>query len=118
MDFRPEVREWGGRGEIRCAKILGLRKEGYSKGPAPLLKGEGPTVGSEGDEGPPVGITTPTIEGDSKKDDDTIQDEEPESKKPRTGSSMTLEEYEAALDADGAFDDVELDIPDLSPTRS
>lgn len=114
MDFRPEVKEWGGRGEIRCAKILGLRKEGYSKGSAPPPKGEEPTLVSEGSEGPPVGVTTPTIEGDGKKDDGTIQDEEPDSKKLRPGPSMTLEEYEAALDADDAFGDVELDIPDLS----
>jgi hypothetical protein len=42
-DFRPDVQGWGARGEVRCEKILGLRKPT----PLPSVKNdaEGKTSG-------------------------------------------------------------------------
>lgn len=80
--FRPELDEWGKRSELSCAKILSLRKKDAEAG--------GEFVG-----GPKV----------ENKDGEAqlIVSEKQE------GKAMSLEEYEAALDEDHTFDDVNLD---------
>ena len=93
-DFRPEVNEWGKRSEIRCSVILDLRKKGSRPAQDGLGKEETPTIGYESSEG--------------------LAAEEPRTKRART---LTLEEYEAALDADTTFDDVDLDLA-LNPLES
>jgi len=95
-DFRPEVNEWGKRSEIRCSVILDLRKKGSRPAQDGLGKEEKPTIGYESSEA--VGA-----------------DEEPRTKKGRT---LTLEEYEAALDADTTFNDVDLDLAFDPPESS
>ncbi|KAL0949467.1 hypothetical protein HGRIS_009520 [Hohenbuehelia grisea] len=102
-DFRPEVSGWGGRGEVRCERILSLRR----------------TAPPEADSSLPGGIkdVKANVVQYSSHSDDTGQSSstapeaslndvgEPVSKKARM---MTLEEYEAMLDDDTTFDNVEL----------
>lgn len=94
-EFRPDVDGWGKRGEVRCDQILSLRKKDKSTVAETAVKGEVVKLKVNRDsstaEGP-GGIQSGTSEG-------------PEDKKART---MTLEEYEAALDQDNTFDDVDL----------
>jgi hypothetical protein len=94
-EFRPDVDGWGKRGEVRCEQILSLRKKDRSTAAETAVKGEVVKLevnhDSRAAEGP-GGIQSSTSEG-------------PEQKKART---MTLEEYEAALDQDDTFDDVDL----------
>ncbi|KAG2156137.1 hypothetical protein DEU56DRAFT_765719 [Suillus clintonianus] len=94
-EFRPDVDGWGKRGEVRCERILSLRKKdkttvAETSATGGVVKLE-PNRDLKADEGA-GGIQSGTLEG-------------PEHKKART---MTLEEYEAALDQDDTFDDVEL----------
>lgn len=77
-EFRPSVDGWGKKGEVRCEAILGLRKNDGK------IKYEGR---------PEVAVVNQA--GD---------DEEREAKKKR--AEMSVEEYEAALDAEGGYDDV------------
>lgn len=97
--FRPEVSGWGGRGEIRCAKILDLRSRG-------------PSTSNTAREDVPVKVE------DAVKAEDTVdavvratadKEGEPEAKRSR---GMTLEEYEAAIDDDDTFAQVDLDFRD------
>lgn len=96
-EFRPDVDGWGKRGEVRCEQILSLRKKDRSTIAETAMKDEVVKLdvdhNSRAAEGP-VGTQSGTSEG-------------PEHKKART---MTLEEYEAALDQDDTFDDVDLDL--------
>lgn len=77
--FRPEVEQWGKRADLACAKILSLRND----------------TQAEQKEKP----TTPTVVNGQNHSDIPVE----------TRSSMTLEEYEAALDDDHTFDHVDLD---------
>lgn len=97
--FRPEVSGWGGRGEIRCAKILDLRSRG-------------PSTSNTAREDVPVKVE------DAVKAEDTVdgivcetadKEDEPEAKRSR---GMPLEEYEAAIDDDDTFAQVDLDFGD------
>ncbi|KAG2141774.1 uncharacterized protein EDB93DRAFT_1159052 [Suillus bovinus] len=95
VEFRPDVDGWGKRGEVRCEKILSLRKKDRStvaeiavKGDIVKLEVNHESKAAEG----PGGIQSAMSEG-------------PEHKNART---MILEEYEAALDQDNTFDDVDL----------
>lgn len=100
QDFRPDVDGWGGRGEVRCATILALRRTGV-KEERPEERG-----GAEAGSAKPL-VKIEQLEGDSagpSVDASRIM-EEPESKRPR---AMTLEEYEAALDADDSFANLDL----------
>jgi hypothetical protein len=94
-EFRPDVDGWGKRGEVRCEQILSLRKKDRSTVAETAMKDEVVKLGVNHNltaaEGP-GGIQSGTSEG-------------PEHKKART---MALEEYEAALDQDDTFDDVDL----------
>jgi hypothetical protein len=84
-DFRPDVeggqKGWGKRSEVRCQTILGLMKK---KGASSVS-------------------LSPNAE-DAVKTEDTC--DEPDNKKPRV---LTLEDYEAALDDDSGFDDIDLE---------
>ncbi|KZT12484.1 uncharacterized protein LAESUDRAFT_668161, partial [Laetiporus sulphureus 93-53] len=97
-DLRPDVDGWGKRGDVRCSTILGLRNVGgltadvkkkLSDGVQDLVKVE-PV--SEDKLGAQVNLPAPEVE------------DRPSKKQ----NSMSLEEYEAALDADHTFDDVDL----------
>ncbi|KAL4076062.1 hypothetical protein J3A83DRAFT_4089915 [Scleroderma citrinum] len=85
-DFRPTVNEWGKRGEVRCARILSLKKDGQ----APKRTDEEPN--NDGKSWSSAGASRPL--GDCHT---------PPSKK---GKMLSLEEYEAALDDD--LDDLDL----------
>ncbi|OAX44571.1 hypothetical protein K503DRAFT_825731 [Rhizopogon vinicolor AM-OR11-026] len=93
-EFRPDVDGWGKRGEVRCEQILSLRKTDRSTMSAVTAKGTVVKLESNSDfwQGEAGGTQSSTAE-------------EREHKKART---MTLEEYEATLDQDNTFDDVEL----------
>lgn len=96
-EFRPDVDGWGKRGEVRCERILSLRKKDRSTVAETAMKDEVVKLDvnhdSRATEGP-SGIQSGMSEG-------------PGHKKART---MTLEEYEAALDQDDTFDDVDLNL--------
>ncbi|OCH94137.1 hypothetical protein OBBRIDRAFT_198789 [Obba rivulosa] len=86
-DFRPNAEGWGQRSEVRCATILDLRKKGAEaeeEQPTPAISAA--VVKTEPGGGDPA-ATTSSGESDAKKQ-----------------RTMTVEEYEAALDADAAFD--------------
>ena len=91
-EFRPDVDGWGKRGEVRCERILSLRKKDKS------------TVSV---------VNEKVVELQGSSDFGLDKADEPQSgaaqvqenKKART---MTLEEYEAILDQDTTFDGIEL----------
>ncbi|KAE9410642.1 hypothetical protein BT96DRAFT_984149 [Gymnopus androsaceus JB14] len=93
--FRPAVEGWGNRSEVRCAVILALRNP-----PSVANASEG----RQDTEQKAVDVVKyEPLDGDS---------EEPGSESPesnRTKGGLTLEEYEAALDEDHTFDDIDLD---------
>ncbi|KAG1806733.1 uncharacterized protein HD556DRAFT_334202 [Suillus plorans] len=94
-EFRPDVDGWGKRGEVRCEQILSLRKKDRSTVAETAVKGDVVKLEVNHDSRPTQGaggIQSGTSEG-------------PEHKKAR---AMTLEEYEAALDQDDTFNDVDL----------
>ena len=87
-DFRPNAEGWGQRSEVRCTTILGLRKKA-----------------AKAEEEEPIPATPSAVvkvEPCGSSDADTpLPSDELNTKKART---MTVDEYEAALDADAAFD--------------
>ena len=87
-DFRPEVNEWGKRSEVKCSVILGLRKQKRIE-----------------DDLQPVNVDKPVVNQESVPENASSSDEQ-KAKRPRF---LTVEEYEAALDLDTTFDDVNLD---------
>lgn len=90
-EFRPDVDGWGKRGEVRCERILSLRKA--DRGTISTA-----TVNDE--------VVKREVSNDFRAAEaGGTQSNTLEHKKART---MTLEEYEAALDLDTTFDDVEL----------
>ena len=111
-DFRPEAEGWGQRGEVRCSKILSLRK----------ARREGDGDGSDGER------TTSTVDSSavasivkmeelSSADADGGQqsrraqgqgnEEERATKKPKQEASER-DEFDAALDDDPFFDQFDL----------
>jgi len=98
-DFRPEVDGWGKRAEVRCDKILSLRKPR-----APQIESkprpEGPVSGETGADAGDNDTQSPK---DPPSTEDTA--EVPPTKRTKV---MTVEEYEATLD-DGFLDDPALD---------
>jgi len=79
-DFRPTVDGWGKRGEVPCERILSLRKKGGGDGLETHVKGDVDIAQLNVVDGVP-------------------------SKKART---LTLEDYEAALDEDFVFNEADL----------
>ncbi|PCH41074.1 hypothetical protein WOLCODRAFT_162792 [Wolfiporia cocos MD-104 SS10] len=127
-EFRPDVRGWGERGELRCAAILALRgavqgKSESGEGAArPEIKVEYREADGEGGAGAPVQQRQVVKEGTEGGDGGVVDTrgaqaqkspelQEPPEKKQR---GMTLEEYEAALDADPTFDGIDLNF-DIVP---
>jgi len=104
-EFRPNVEGWGGRGELRCDKILALRRETIPGEIKPKITSvcevEEPTEGFVKVEG----ADEPGLRALEMSD----EQEAPERKKPR---GLSLEEYELALDQDTTFNDVDLDFKD------
>lgn len=97
VDFRPEVGGWGKRGEVRCEKILALRR----KMPLPEAGAAVMQVKEETPSSVDEIVKIERVHND-KIDEDPIHhgDEEPDRKKTK---GLSLEEYEAALDADDTF---------------
>ncbi|KAL5530672.1 GLN1 [Sanghuangporus sanghuang] len=96
-EFRPDVGGWGQRAEIRCANILGLRKtksndskDSSDQRPSPKIE--------------KVGEDDKLIAPDATEHGATSSNTgEPPTKKAK---GMTIEEYEAALDASTDFDEL------------
>lgn len=96
---------WGKRAEVKCSTILALGKKVEDGG----KKSGGDNGSVETDK--IIKIQTTEGDEDDKEPHDTSQGtEEPCQKKSR---GMTLEEYEAALDADNTFDDLDLSMVDV-----
>jgi len=87
-EFRPKVNEWGKRSEIYCKAILALRKKRTE------------TTSNE------LSHVKPVQNSESSTNDEL---DGPEHKKFR---SLTVEEYETALDLDTTFDNVNLNFLD------
>ncbi|KIM46110.1 hypothetical protein M413DRAFT_426129 [Hebeloma cylindrosporum] len=89
-EFRPEVNEWGKRSQVSCKTILDLRKkESIALHQSNTsIEEQKPTISNESE-----GVAF-----------------EPAQKKTKL---PTLEEYEAALDQDNTFDNVDLDFLDI-----
>ncbi|RXW24679.1 hypothetical protein EST38_g1137 [Candolleomyces aberdarensis] len=88
--FRPEIDQWGKKSQLFCSKILALRKtERNSSQTLPVNSAsQNPTVANvDSESNHPPTSTTFTEEG----------------------AHLSLEEYEAALDEDHTFDEVNLD---------
>ncbi|KAI0092018.1 hypothetical protein BDY19DRAFT_990766 [Irpex rosettiformis] len=115
-EFRPEVKGWGGRGEVRCEKILQLRK--WENGGLKLYQQQTQPEASEvrklDNKGPSTSAVVECKGADKIDNGPRVPDGDavvgPHLKKPRT---MTVEEYEAALDEDDTFADVNLDFPEI-----
>lgn len=99
-DFRPTAEGWGARGEVKCEKILSLRRK-LERVPAKTSIASVQDVVKIGDAellARGVDHNTDPKEGDRETC-------EPERKKQRT---LTVEEYEAMLDEDLTFNNVDL----------
>jgi hypothetical protein len=92
-EFRPEVNEWGKRSQLSCKTILDLRKR-------ELIDSHQSNIFSEAQK-PTTNNKSEGVLG--------FQEVEPVQKKARL---FTLEEYEAALDQDHTFDNIDLDFLD------
>lgn len=88
-DFRPEAERWGERAEMKCARVLALRKE-PDDGIANKAELEVTTTGTLGDV-EDEDEANKGANGHSKNS----EDHEPFAKRVK---SMSVEEYEAALD--------------------
>lgn len=96
-DLRPDVQGWGGRAEVRCATILGLRNPD-------VKKEDGEThLGNVQD----IVKTEPVVDAEREGEGEVAKpgSKEPPNKKQHITSE---DEYEAALD-DPIFDAAELD---------
>lgn len=108
-EFRPSVDGWGGRGEVRCDKILALRKKGVQV-PVEMKHSEASESVHVGGGGQSISATSilkieNAYQTGSDETDNPLEQEEPDRKKSR---GLSLEEYEAALDHDTSFDEVDL----------
>lgn len=117
-EFRPEVDGWGAHGEVRCERILSLRKGerlGLVMSPSQTKLG---TTGTNGASN--IGLGSAAVikfeqivdqiednDGLSARNQEDVKSEEPDKKKPK---AMSLEEYEALLDDDDTFANVDLDL--------
>ncbi|KAF8195809.1 hypothetical protein K438DRAFT_785329 [Mycena galopus ATCC 62051] len=84
-DFRPEVKGWGERAEVKCETILGLRRSASSSAE-------------------PAGKADAVVKSEPTGPEEDL---EPPQKKKRT---LTLDEYDDFLDQDNTFDDIDLDL--------
>ncbi|KAJ3840584.1 hypothetical protein F5878DRAFT_640285 [Lentinula raphanica] len=94
IQFRPAGEGWGERSEVRCSAILALRKQVADESKEPI------------DKVPETeGIGTSNFVKYQASEDEVDVDRE--SKRPK--QEMSLEEYEAMLDNDHTFDDIDLE---------
>ncbi|KJA30201.1 hypothetical protein HYPSUDRAFT_175504 [Hypholoma sublateritium FD-334 SS-4] len=95
-EFRPQANEWGKRSQIHCQTIMELSKkmQDSTKVKSPIAK-----------------ETSPNVQNNLSVREDTCTDGEPRSKKTR---HLTVEEYEAILDQDNTFNNVDLDCVTVS----
>ncbi|KAF7964588.1 hypothetical protein HWV62_5383, partial [Athelia sp. TMB] len=100
-EFRPRVEGWGGRGEVRCDKVLALRKK--HKTSVGNVK-EDAVATEPQDCQHNLKIFVKVERANSLQELHNSEDDEPDRKKAR---GLSLEDYEAALDQDTSFDDVE-----------
>ena len=102
-EFRPTVGEWGGRGELRCEKILALRRK---TGRQEAVANRAAKIG----EYEAISQTFVKVEnvegGPSRSAEFGWNEDEPDTKRTR---GLSLEEYEAALDQDISLCDAGLD---------
>ncbi|UOH82332.1 hypothetical protein LQV05_005030 [Cryptococcus neoformans] len=92
-EFKPDVVEWGQRGALELDKVLEFIKDGENNVKQGDNQGSSvaePTASSSAPVLTPIGATQQLPQGAS--------DDEPVSKKPKR--DMTVEEYEAMLDAE------------------
>jgi hypothetical protein len=87
-EFRPAVDQWGKRSEVKCSTILALRKKEAS--PAEHQVSDVQNIVEFEDQ-------------DKTSMDGKETDLPPEPKRTKT---LTLEEYEAALDIDFSYDNL------------
>ncbi|TBU32804.1 hypothetical protein BD311DRAFT_511218 [Dichomitus squalens] len=96
-DFRPQSEGWGQRGEVRCSTILALRKaRRESEALDDATQTEAPSVDS-------------IVKVEPQEDPGPAQapSEEPAAKKPKRETSAP-DEFDAALDDDALFEDIDL----------
>ncbi|KAJ3856364.1 hypothetical protein EV368DRAFT_71684 [Lentinula lateritia] len=103
--FRPAGEGWGERSEVRCTTILALRK-------VPPSDGANEEQVNPGAESKAVDLVKYQHYGEEP--DFTAEDRG----NKRVKRGMTLEEYEAVLDEDHSFDDIDLDNLESIPTQS
>ncbi|KAL5527335.1 hypothetical protein ACEPAG_6126 [Sanghuangporus baumii] len=96
-EFRPDVGGWGQRAEIRCANILGLRKTRTDDSTDSKDQRPSPKIEKAGEDDK---LMAPDMTEYSAGVSNTG---EPPTKKSK---GMTIEEYEAALDASTDFDEL------------
>ncbi|KAG5648995.1 hypothetical protein DXG03_000344 [Asterophora parasitica] len=93
-EFRPEVEQWGGRSEVKCSTILDLRKK--DAGPTHAANANAESI-----------IKHEEVVAEVSKHADSLA-EAPELKKMKL--ELSVEEYEASLDQDFVYDDVDLNL--------
>lgn len=102
-EFKPEVVEWGQRGFLQCAKILDQAKgpvQDEIEGPPDDLN-VGPTTSGSALKPVESGASHDTAEVPDSPLSEVPDPAEPDHKKLKEDASgMTLEEYEAMLDAE------------------
>ncbi|KAL5488105.1 hypothetical protein ACEPAI_6213 [Sanghuangporus weigelae] len=96
-EFRPDVGGWGQRAEIRCVNILGLRKIRMNDSRDSTDQRPNPKIEKAGEDDKPM---APDMTEHGACVSNTG---EPPTKKSK---GMTIEEYEAALDASTDFDEL------------
>ncbi|KAJ3987298.1 hypothetical protein F5890DRAFT_1472383 [Lentinula detonsa] len=105
IQFRPAGEGWGERSEVRCSTILALKKtlpdDAHKDHVNRVSENEDSKAGD-------------FVKYQAVEDETDVVSEDRESKRAKRG--MTLEEYEAMLDEDHTFDDIDLD--DLEPSTS
>ncbi|KAI0638156.1 hypothetical protein C8Q77DRAFT_1242299 [Trametes polyzona] len=97
-EFRPVAEGWGQRGEVRCSTILALRK--------PPEDGAGVSGGQDAQSADKLVKMEPS-EGSDIPESRPSNPEEPATKKPKSEPPQR-DEYDAALDDDALFNDIEL----------
>jgi hypothetical protein len=102
-EFRPVVDGWGGRGELRCDRILAVRREAIPG----EIKQDAMNADKTRESSKDFVKVENADESGFEAPEGSDEQETPDRKKPRC---LSLEEYEAALDQDPTFNDVDLDI--------
>ena len=96
--FRPEIDQWGKKSQLFCSKILALRlkkEPDHEPETRPAnFNSQDPTVANAGSEVSHLSSST-TFTG--------------------KGAQLSLEEYEAALEDDHTFDEIDLDFSETQP---